>query len=174
MTLLLKQIYAFLQLLHSETGTVELAAGLSFGLIFGFSPILSLQTLIVFIICFFFRIQLGAALLSAFFFKFIAFLFDPVSDAVGRLILESSLFRPIFIQLYNMPIIPFTRFNNSIVMGAGVIGFVLVIPMYFVFKHMIIKYRVEFLERVGRSKFWRGLKATSFYKWYETYSNLYG
>jgi uncharacterized protein (TIGR03546 family) len=65
MTLLLKQLYSFFQLLNSDTGTNQLASGLALGLVLGFSPFLSLQTLIVFIIVFFFRVQLGAGFLSA-------------------------------------------------------------------------------------------------------------
>jgi len=68
MTLLLKQLFAFFRLLNSDTATNQLAAGLACGVILGFAPILSLQALLVIFCCFFFRIQLGAAFLSAFFF----------------------------------------------------------------------------------------------------------
>lgn len=53
MTLLLKQIFAFLKLLNSDTGTRELALGLSLGMVLGFSPFLSLQTFVVIFLCFF-------------------------------------------------------------------------------------------------------------------------
>ena len=173
MTLLLKQIFAFLKLLNSDTGTNQLASGLAMGLVIGFSPFLSLQTLIVITLCFFFRIQLGAAFLSAFFFKFVAFLLDPVADLIGRAVLESSVLRPAFVSLYNMPIVPFTRFNNSIIMGSGIIGFVLAIPMFFVFKSMIIKYRHALETYIKSTKWWKAMKATALFKWYDTYTKLY-
>src|SRR5579871_3435362 len=109
MSLLLKQLFNFLKLLNSDTGTRSLAAGLALGLVLGFSPLLSLQAFLILFICFFFRVQLGAAFLSAFFFKFVAYLLDPVSNLLGRSILEMSALRPLFVVLYNMPLVPLTR-----------------------------------------------------------------
>jgi|SRR6185312_3864640 len=174
MSLLLKQIFQFFRLLNSDTGTNPLAAGLACGLILGFSPFLSLQTLIVLICCFFFRIQLGGALLSAFFFKFIAYLIDPISDPLGRSVLESSTLHPLFVSLYNIPFIPLTRFNNSVVMGSGLIGLILLVPAFFLFKAGIIKYRATVVAKYKQSKIWKFWAATSVYKWYSKYEQFYG
>jgi uncharacterized protein (TIGR03546 family) len=174
MTLLLKQIFAFFKLLNSDTATNQLAAGLAFGVVLGFSPFLSLQTFIVLFLCFFFRIQLGAAFLSAFFFKFVAFMFDPLTDRLGRVTLESEGLRPLFVELYNMPLVPLTRFNNSIVMGSALISFILVIPLFFVFRKLIIRYRETVVARYQKTKIWKFWAGTSFYKWYLKYDQLYG
>ncbi len=174
MTLLLKQLFAFFKILNSDTGTNQLAAGLACGIILGFSPLLSLQGLLVLVLCFFFRIQMGAAFLSAFFFKFVAYLIDPVSDSLGRAILENEGLRPTFVSLYNMPIIPLTRFNNYIVMGSGGIGFIFLIPGFFIFKKLVVQYRAIVVEKFKRTPVWKAWTATSFYKWYSTYENLYG
>jgi uncharacterized protein (TIGR03546 family) len=173
MTFLLKQLFAFLRLLNSDTDTKPLAAGLSMGLVLGFSPFLSLQTMIVLVLCLFFRIQLGAALLSAFFFKFVAFIFDPLTDIIGRWVLESETLRPTFISLYNMPVIPYTNFNNSIVMGSGLVGFILAIPMYFVFRILIIEYRLTVVQRIQGTQLWKAMRATKVFQWYATYNKLY-
>lgn len=174
MTLLLKQIFAFFKLLNSDGGTNQLAAGLACGVILGFAPILSLQALLVLFCCFFFRIQLGAAFLSAFFFKFIAYLFDPAADHLGRAVLESETFRPLFTTLYNIPLVPLTRFNNSITMGSGLVSFILVIPLFFVFKKLILKYRETVVARYKQTKIWKAWAGTAFYKWYLKYDDLYG
>lgn len=174
MTLLLKQIFAFFRLLNSETGTNQLAAGLACGLILGFSPILSIQSFLVLFVVFFFRIQMGAAFISAFFFKFVAFLFDPLADQLGRVVLEAPSLRPLFIQMYNMPLVPLTRFNNSIVMGSGLVGFILVIPAFFIFKKLVIKYRLTVVARMKGTKLWKAFAATKIYGWYNKYTELYG
>jgi uncharacterized protein (TIGR03546 family) len=174
MTLLLKQIFGLLKVLNSETGENQIAAGLALGLILGFSPFLSLQTLLVILLALLFRVQLGAVFLSGFFFKFIAFLADPAADALGRKVLEAPALRSLFVELYNMPIVPLTRFNNSIVMGSGVFGFCLVLPMFFVFKGLIVKYRSSVVERMKHTWAWKALQATAFYKWYATYDKLTG
>lgn len=174
MTLLIKQIFNFFKLLNSETGTYQLASGLTLGMFLGFSPFLSLQTLIVFFVLFFFRVQIGAAFLSAFFFKFVAFLFDPAADVLGRAVLELPSLRSLWVTLYNMPIVPFTRFNNSIVMGSFIVAIVLAIPVFFLFKRFIIKYRETVVARFKTTKVWKVFAASKFYNWYLTYEKLYG
>src|SRR5690606_22747222 len=99
--------------LNSDTGNISLAMGMTCGFILGMTPVLSLQSLLIFFILFIFRIQIGAALVMTFFFKFVAFLLDPLFDVVGRNVLEMESLQGIFTTLYNMPIIPYTRFNNS-------------------------------------------------------------
>lgn len=174
MSLLLKQIFNFFKLLNSDTGTNQLAAGLAIGVVLGFAPIFSLQGILVIFLIFFFRIQMGAAFLSAFFFKLVAYLIDPISDSLGRKVLETEALRPLFVQLYNMPIVPFTRFNNSIIMGSGLLSFILVIPLFFVFRILVVKYRDTVVRRFKSSKIWKAWVSTSFYNWYTKYTQLYG
>lgn len=173
MTLLLKQLFAFFRLLNSETGTNQLASGLALGLFLGFAPFVSLQTLIVFFLVFVFRVQLGAAFLSAFFFKFVAYILDPIANILGRSVLESESLRPLFVTLYNMPIVPMTRFNNSIIMGSLIISLIAVIPAFFIFKILILKYREKVVEKFKQTKIWKAFAATKFYNWYASYEKLY-
>jgi uncharacterized protein (TIGR03546 family) len=174
MTFLLKQIFSLLNLLNSDTGHNQIAAGVACGLILGFAPAFSLQTVLVILILFFFRIQIGAAFLAAAGFKFIAYLLDPVSNVIGMNVLEIDVLKPLYTELYNMPIVPLTRFYNSIVMGAGVISIVLAVPVFFLSKALILKYRATIVARYQSTKFWKAVKATKFYGWYASYNNLYG
>src|SRR5258708_4010572 len=125
MTILLKQIFGFLKLLNSETGSNQIASGIALGFILGFAPILSLQGLLVILLMLFFRVQIGAAFISAFFFAFIAYLMDSVCNSLGQIILEMDGLRPLFTEMYNMPLVPLTKFYNSLVMGSGIFGFLL-------------------------------------------------
>ncbi|MBU0620748.1 MAG: TIGR03546 family protein [Gammaproteobacteria bacterium] len=174
MTLLLKQLFALIRLLNSDTGTNQIAAGVACGLILGFAPMLSLQALLVFVCMFLFRIQIGAALTSAFFFAMLAWLFDPVSHQIGSAILEAEALRPTFTTLYNMPLVPLTRFYNSVVMGAGVVSILLAPLVFFGSKRLIVAYRVKVVERFKSSPFWKLWSGTSFFKWYATYEKLHG
>jgi uncharacterized protein (TIGR03546 family) len=73
-----------------------------------------------------------------------------------------------------MPIVPLTRFYNSIVMGAGIISIVLAVPVYFLSKKLILKYRATVVARYQNTKFWKALKATKVYGMYSKYTELYG
>ncbi len=173
MTALLQQLFKFFKLLNSDTGTNQLATGLEAGLILGFAPFFSLQTFLVIFCVLIFRVQLGAAFLSAFFFKFIAYAADPAADILGRRVLESESFRSLFTILYQMPIVPLTRFNNSIVMGSLIVSMILVGPAFFIFKILISKYRVHIVARFKQSKFWKLFSTTKIYQWYMKYDDLY-
>ncbi|HWU43133.1 MAG TPA: TIGR03546 family protein [Bdellovibrio sp.] len=174
MSLLLKQIFNFLKLLNSDTETSPLAYGLSLGLVLGFAPFLSLQTLLVLLIIFVFRVQIGAAFLSAFFFKFVAFAFDYPAHLLGKTVLEAETLRPLFVSMYNMPFVPMIRFNNSIVMGSLIVSLILFPVAFFGFKTLILGYRATVVARFKNTKFWRAFTATKFYNWYCKYDELYG
>jgi uncharacterized protein (TIGR03546 family) len=169
MGLILKQLFAFIKLLNSDTGTVSLAAGMTCGFILGMTPSLSLHSLIIFLVLFFFRIQIGAALVTAFFFKFVAFILDPAFHAVGSKVLELPALQGFYTSLYNMPLIPFTRFNNSIVMGSAVITFVLSPFVFIMSRIFILKYRATVVARFKETKLWKAIEATKFYQWYYKY-----
>ena len=174
MGLILKQLFQFVKLLNSDTGTNQLAAGIAAGFILGMTPSLSLQSLLIFIAIFLFRIQPGAAFITAFFFKFVAFALDPIFHSTGLAVLHLDSMQNLYTTLYNMPIVPMTRFNNSIVMGSGVISIALFPIVFLSSKIMIQKYRKTVVEQFKQTKFWKAVKATSLYKWYFKYDELYG
>jgi uncharacterized protein (TIGR03546 family) len=160
-------------MLNSETGTNQIAWGVAAGFVLGMSPTLSLQTLLVFLLILIFRIQAGAAFLAAFFFKFVAYLLDPLFADIGAGVLEMASLRELFTTMYNMPLVPLTRFNNSVVMGAGVVSVFLMPVIFFGSKFLIGKYREQVVNRYQQTKFWKLVKATSFYKWYASYDSMY-
>lgn len=173
MTFLLKQIFGLVKLLNSDTATKQIAAGVACGFILGFAPVFSLQTVLVIFILFFFRIQIGAATISAFFFAFIAWILDPIHNWVGMKVLEAESLNPLFTAMYNMPLVPLTRFYNSIVMGSAIVSIVLALPVFLVSIILIQKYRQTVVARFQNTKFWKAVKATGFYKWYAKYDELY-
>ena len=174
MTLLIKQLINLIRLLHSDTGQAQIAAGLAFGVFLGFAPFLSLQTVLVLFVVFIFRVQLGAAFLSAFFFKFVAFLLDPVADPIGRTLLENQSLRPLWTSMYNVPLLPMTRFNNSIILGSFALSILLCPVLYFVFKMLVVKYQTTVVQKFEASRAWKLFKATKLFDWYSKYRNLYG
>ena len=173
MGLILKQLFSFIKLLNSDTGTISLAAGMTCGFILGMTPVLSLHSLLIFLVLFFFRIQIGAALVMAFFFKFIAFILDPLFHWAGSKVLEIDSLAGVFTTLYNMPIIPYTRFNNSIVMGSFVITFALAPFVFILSQILILKYRETVVARFKETKAWKVIESTKFYQWYYKYDQYH-
>jgi len=173
MTLILKQIFSLLKMINSETGTNQIAAGIAFGFILGMAPGFSLQTLMVILLALFFRVQFGAVFVAAFFFKFIAWPFDPLFDHIGRSVLEADSLQVILTSAYNLPILPFTKFYNSVVMGSGVLSILLFPVIFFLTRIMIAKYREKVIARIQGTKIFKAMQATSLFKWYAKYDKLY-
>lgn len=174
MTFLIRQLLKLINLIHSETGTIQIAAGVAAGFVLGMAPALSLQTLLIFALILIFRVQFGAAMLAAFFFKIVAYLLDPVFHAVGVWFLERPSLRPTLTWMYNAPLIPYTRFNNSVVMGAGVVSLALFPVILWLSAYLLKKYRETLVARFQNSLLFKSIKASKFYEWYKSYSNLRG
>lgn len=172
--ILIKQLFGLFKLLNSETGTNQIAAGVALGFILGQSPMLSLQAFLVFALIFFFRIQMGAAFLAAAFFKLLGLALVPVYANIGESILTMASLHGLFTTLYNMPLVPLTRFNNTVVMGSGILGFCLFPFIFILAKIMISKYRVIVVEKFKETKIWKMWKASAIYKLYFNYEKLYG
>lgn len=172
MSLILKQIFNLIKLLHSESGDRSIALGIALGFILGMSPLLSLQAIFVIFVLLVFRIQIGSCLVASFFFKFIAFLLSPVFDKAGRLVLETESLKPLFTSLYNMPVVPYTKFYNSVVMGSGVASLILAPLIYFLSKSIIKKYRSTVVKKTNNSKLWKAFKATKVIQWYLKYDQI--
>lgn len=56
---------------------------------------------------------------------------DAGIDSLGLKVLRAPLLNGFWTQLYNAPVIPWTRFYNSMVMGATVLAFAL-LPLWIV------------------------------------------
>jgi uncharacterized protein (TIGR03546 family) len=174
MTLLLKQIFNIIKLLNSDRGTNQIASAIACGMILGFTPAFSLQTVVIVLIIFFFRVQFGVALLTTAFFAIPAYWLDPAFHQVGSWVLERESFRPLLTSLYHMPIIPMTRFYNSVVMGSGIVAFLLALPVFFLSRMLINAYRTQIVARFEKSVFWKAFTAHSLYQWYSKFEALHG
>ena len=173
MGFMLKQLFAFVKLLNSDTGINQIAAGITAGLFWGFSPFVSLQGLALLVIVFFFRIQIGAAMIFMLLFSLLAWAIDPAAHLLGAWALELGSLQPLYTELYNMPLVPMTRFNNSIVMGSFLLA-LLLSPFVFVgSRYLVAKYREHVLERFKNSRAFKALKASPLYNLYLKYAELY-
>lgn len=173
MTFLLNQIFQLIKMLNSEVGTNQIAAGLSLGFAMGMSPLLSLQGILILLLILIFRVQFGAASLSAFFFSFVAYLLDPIFHTIGETVLYAESLQDFWTALYNMPLVPLTKFNNTVVMGSGIVGLILFIPLFFVFRILVVKYREKIVAKFKETKIWKSFQLTSLYKWYNTYDSYF-
>jgi uncharacterized protein (TIGR03546 family) len=111
-----------------------------FGFILGVFPLFSLQAILGFILFLFFNIAILPAALTFFIFKGTFYFFEMPLHHLGSWILELTFLQNFFTLLYNIPLIPMTRFHESLTMGSMVVGIFLFPFIYFMTRFLSRKY----------------------------------
>lgn len=145
--------------LNSNSRPGELASGLAFGFFLALLPGGNLLWAVLFIVAFFIKHNTGAFLVSLALFRFVTPLFDPLLDRLGGTVLEFPALQSLFTRLYNLPLLPYTSFNNSLVMGGFLLGLILWVPLFFLFRLLVGIYRTRLAPKIAGSRLVRGLKA---------------
>lgn len=175
MLLVVKFLAKVLTVLNSEISPRQIAAGFAFGVLIGLVPVTGLLPLLLLLAAFLVNINLSIMAVSTAIFKLVAFGLDPVANRVGyTLLAKTAALHGLWTKLYNMPVVPYTKFNNTLVLGSFVIGILLLIPMYFVGLWGVEKYRRDWREKVLASRIMQAFKASSVYKLYQTYQGFKG
>lgn len=171
MTLILaKLLKKLVTMLHSDISPRQIAAGAAFGMLVGLPPFVWLNVLGLFFIIFLLPVNIGAAILSWGVFKLVAFFVDPASHNIGYFFLvQAQGLAPVWTSLYNAPIVPFTKFYNTVVLGAFVLGIVFFVPVMIAVEKGIVRYRTHWRERVEKWKIMKLFKLTSAYNIWNKY-----
>lgn len=152
----LKLVANFIKILREGQTPAQVAGGFALGSILGLSPMFTLQGLLVWLVILVLDVNLSAATLSLLVFSLIAFIFDPVFHYLGYLLLvDVEGLKGIWTTLYNAPIAPLTRFNNTVVMGSFVCALILFTPVYFGMKKFVIAYRSHVGKRIEKMKIYQ-------------------
>jgi len=139
--MLLKPVFKLLNALNTNVKKSQLAAGFAWGVVLGLIPIGNIFWILIFLMTFFFRHNHGTKLLAMTITIILSPIFVYTIDWFGWEILNYEALRPTFTSLYNMPFVPFTNFNNTLVMGGLVGGLILWIPVFLIIMAIITIYR---------------------------------
>ncbi len=172
MTYLLKSFFSLIQLLHSETGENSIASGITLGFILGFIPMFTPQALIILLLVFIFKVQVGAALLSWLGCSLLALIALPLLEPLGFYLLSTSSLEPLWTFLFNIPGSHLSLLNNSLVLGGFITSIVLTPLVFIISKALLKKYRQSIGKKINNSKFARLIKATKLYSFYTTYEKF--
>ena len=166
---LLKLIQSIIKTLHSEGTPGQVALGIALGSVLGLSPLMNVHNLLIFALIVILNVSFGGAMLGWALFVPVGFLLDPLFHAVGLRLLESPGLRPLWTGLYNTPLVPYTNFNNSVVLGSVVGWVVLGVPIFFLARYGVTRYRATIGERVRRSRLYQAITASQVYNWYRLF-----
>jgi uncharacterized protein (TIGR03546 family) len=69
------------------------------------------------------------------------------------LLVQTEGLAPLWTALYNAPLVPFTRFNNTVVLGSLVIALALFLPVLFGTRGLVVFYRARYKAKVDQLGF---------------------
>ena len=152
----IKLVANFIKILREGQTPAQVAGGFALGFILGLSPMLTLQGILVWLVILILDVNISAATLAILIFSLVAYIFDPIFHQLGYLLLVNiEGLKGIWTILYNAPIAPLTRFNNTVVMGSFVSALILFTPVYFGMKKFVIAYRSTIGARIEKMKIYQ-------------------
>ncbi len=128
---LLRPFRLFAKALTIDATPQQMALGMSFGMLVGLVPKGNLLAAVLMIILCSLRINLAVGLMAAFVFSWADMLLDPITHQIGSFVLKHESLQGLWTQMYDTSVLPWTNFNNTVVMGSFVLGLGLFGPVYF-------------------------------------------
>jgi len=163
----------FIKVLHSAASPNQIAWGFALGTVLGFTPFMTLQSIGVFVLLIILNVNIASAMFALALFSLVAWLMDPLFHAIGFFVLtDIPTLHATWTSLYNAPIAPFTRFNNTIVMGSLLFSLVLLLPNYLWFKWFVGRYRDTWNEKIKQWKITKILSGNKVIQFYFKLRNL--
>ena len=163
----LRLLKNLLQALHGGTEPRHLAAGFALGAALGLVPKGNLFAAAFFLMFFLFNVDKGMAFLSAGLFTGVGYALDSLANKIGWTLLKADALRGLWTALYDLPIVPLTRFNNTVVLGNLVLGLALYVPLYFGFLKAVKLYDTHLRARVEALPLIKSFKGLDFYDKYK-------
>jgi uncharacterized protein (TIGR03546 family) len=149
---MIKAIAKLIVALNGNIKKSQLAAGFAWGLLLALVPAGNFFWIALFVLSFFFRHNHSSKLLFMAALKLFSPVIAPWLDALGWEILRIEALGPLFTSLYNMPFVPFTKFNNTLVAGGLAGGVVLWLPVFLLFMALIPLYRNTLAPKIRNAK----------------------
>jgi uncharacterized protein (TIGR03546 family) len=166
---LLKLIQSIIKTLHSAGTPAQVAVGMALGAALGLTPIFNLHNLVIFSLLVLLNVSFGGGMLGWMLFVPIGFLMDPLFDRIGSSLLTEASLRTLWTGWTNTPVLPYTNFNNTIVLGSFVSWVVLAIPIFFAARYGVTRYRATVGERVRQSRLYKAVTASQVYNVYKLF-----
>ena len=148
---MLNQLLKFIAALNSGTKPEELALASVIAMFAAFTltPFNFLFYLFLILIL---NANTSMFFLMMLFFKAISLAIDPACDIAGYAALTAPPLAALFKNLSGLPVAPFTRFNNTLIMGGFMIAIIAAAPVWLGTRAFILYYRNNLQEKIEKAK----------------------
>ena len=167
----LKLVQSLVKELHSDGTPLQIGLGAALGAALGLTPIANVHNAIVLALLLVLNVSFGAGMLAWGLFVPLGFILDPLFDRIGHwLLVGTPALTPMWTSWFNAPLVPYTNFNNTVVLGSVVGWLVLFVPIMLLVKLLVVRYRATYGERVRTSRFYKAVTASQAYNVYRWFS----
>ncbi len=118
------------ELFFAERAPRQVAVAVALGMMLGLAMKGNLTSGVLLMLLFALRVNLGFGLLAACLFTAVAPLLDPMADLIGKAFLGNDTAKWVGGKLFALPLVPWTRLNNTVVLGQLLLGLGLAYPVY--------------------------------------------
>lgn len=168
--LLLRLLQKLVRTLNSDGTPGQVAVGIAMGSALGLTPLVNLHNVLIIAAAFLLNVSLPAVMLGWILFAPIGFLFDPWFDALGRVLLaDTPGLVPMWTALYNIPVVPLSNYNNTVVLGSLIGWIILAAPIFYLARWGVGSYRTKVLPRLLDTKVFKLMKASKLYNLYQLF-----
>lgn len=169
--LLLKLLQQLIKTLNSEGTPGQVAAGIALGSVLGLTPLLNLHNLLALAAIMLANVSFPGAMLGWLLFLPVGFGLDPLFDRVGQaLLIQAAPLESLWTALANLPLIPLSNFNNTIVLGSFASWVLLSIPIFWGARWSVGQYRAKLYPRLSQTRLFQAVKASrvcNIYRWFQ-------
>ena len=169
---MLTMLVKLLKALNSEQSTSQLSAAVSFSLILGLTPLLSLHNAFILLLIMWFRVNLTLLIISYPLFALLGFLFSSVFESIGLVILQAPFLTSLWEAFFNTLVGRWSNFYYAGVMGSFVVSVILALVLFPIISKGISIYRERWLTKINQLKIMKFLKTTKFWHLYSEKLNL--
>ncbi|MFH1415466.1 MAG: TIGR03546 family protein [Elusimicrobiota bacterium] len=167
----IKLIKKLFKALNANASPSEIALGVVLGSVIGLTPVFALHNIFVILLIIILKVNVSAAVFSSLLFSIAGLALDPAAHAIGSRLLLSEGLNAFWTTAYNIPVIPLTRFNNTIVLGSLVISVAAAVPLYLFSVRFVLIYRNSLHQKVEKLKIIKILKASKLYSIYTRFKS---
>lgn len=143
--------------LTAESSPRQIAGGIALGLIVGLVPKGNLLAIGLLTLASAIKISLPGLFFSIFLFSWLAMLLDPLTHRLGEALLTAPALHSCWTWLYQWPGVPWTHFNNTIVLGSFVLGLIMAGPLYAASLPLIRNYEPSYRAHIRKYRLARWL-----------------
>ena len=159
--------------LNSSGKPWQLSGAIVLAMFSGFLPANSLILFDLLFLALILNVNFGLFLLFSVIFSGVGYLFDPLFESLGYILLTNEALNAFFTSLYNSALFRWSAFNYTLVPGSLIVSAMLTLPAFFILNKFVSLYRDQIGQKLNEWKLtkWMNLfneeaKSSAVFRWW--------